>query len=167
MLCVLFRHGIAAPPQEWEGPDASRPLTKDGIEKTRKAAEGLTRLDIIPTHILASPYTRAQETAALVKESYAIPSEIQTCPDLVPHAPPEKILKTLGSLPADATVLCVGHEPHLGSTAGMMIFGKPVMGLSLKKAGACCVEFSGSPKPGQGILEWWLPPAYLRQFRKT
>ena len=30
MDCVLFRHGIAAERDEWEGPDADRPLTERG-----------------------------------------------------------------------------------------------------------------------------------------
>jgi phosphohistidine phosphatase len=84
--------------------------------------------------------------------------------ELTPDAHPEKILTVLGGLPADATVLCVGHEPHLGGAAGVMLFGDPVPGLSLKKAGACCVRFDGRPAAGSGLLRWWIMPNQLRRL---
>jgi hypothetical protein len=46
-----------------------------------------------------------------------------------------------------------------------MIFGKPSAGLSLKKAGACLIRFAESPRPGRGVLEWWLTAGQLRAMR--
>jgi phosphohistidine phosphatase len=71
----------------------------------------------------------------------------------------------LASLPPDACVICVGHEPHLGDTAGSMLFGKAAAGLTLKKAGACLIRFAEGAKPGRGILEWWLTAGQLRALR--
>ena len=166
MDCILFRHGIAADRDAWDGPDADRPLVPRGIEKTRKAAEGLRRLEAMPDLILSSPYTRAVETAKLVQNVLRYKGDIRLCDELVPEAPPEKLLVLLGSLPADAVVACVGHEPHLGEAAGVMLFSKPVAGLSLKKAGACLIAFDGLPRAGQGALHWWLTPSLLRDLRK-
>ena len=80
---------------------------------------------------------------------------------------PDKLLVLLGSLPPDACVVCVGHEPHLGEAAGVMLLGRPVSGLSLKKAGACLIAFDGTPRAGQGALHWWLTPSLLRGLRKA
>jgi len=52
----FFRHGIAL---DREDPrvtsDAQRPLTEEGIRKTREAAEGLKRMDAGFEKILTSP----------------------------------------------------------------------------------------------------------------
>lgn len=166
MDCILFRHGIAADREAWDGPDADRPLVPRGIDKTRKAASGLRRLVAVPDVILSSPYTRAIETAGLLQEAIRFKGEIRICDELVPEAPADKLLVLLNSLPPDALVLCVGHEPHLGEAAGVMLVGRPVAGLSLKKAGACLIAFDGAPRAGEGALHWWLTPALLRDLRK-
>ncbi len=166
MDCVLFRHGIAADREMWTGTDAERPLTSRGIEKTRRAAAGLRRLEIEPTHILASPLTRAAQTAELLQEALRFRNAIQLCDELLPDAPPDKLLVLLSALPFDSSVVCIGHEPHLGEAAGILLFGRPVAGLSLKKAGACMIRFDGAPRAGQGELNWWVTPAQLRSLRK-
>jgi len=68
----------------------------------------------------------------------------------------------LDALPADAVVLCVGHEPQLSLAAGILLTGKPCSGLSLKKAGACLLHIEESVKPAAGRLEWWLTAGQLR-----
>jgi len=166
MESILFRHGIAVDHEKWDGPDSQRPLTARGSEKTRQAAAGLVHLEIVPTHVLTSPYLRARETAKLVREALEFKTEIQVCDELLPTAPPDKLLVLLNSLPQDACVICVGHEPHLGEAAGLVLFGEPVPGLSLKKAGACSLYFDGAPKAGTGMLRWWLTPSQLRTLAK-
>ncbi len=166
MDCILFRHGIAVDREDWDGEEAQRPLTREGEEKTHQAAAGLLRLDIVPTHVLSSPLTRALATAKIVAAVLGFRSELRRCDELLPNAPPEKLFPALASLPEDAWVICVGHEPHLGQTAGVMLFATPVEGLSLKKAGACCIRFDAVPKPGAGALRWWLTPAQLRLLKK-
>ncbi len=166
MDCILFRHGIAVDREDWEGSEPERPLTTKGVERTEKAAAGLRRLAVIPTHILSSPFTRAHQTAKIVREQLHARAEVQLCDELLPDAPPDKVFPLLGSLPNDACVICVGHEPHLGEAAGMMVFGRPAVGLSLKKAGACLISYDAVPRAGYGALSWWLTPAQLRGFRK-
>jgi phosphohistidine phosphatase len=162
MDCILLRHGIAVDYGEWRGPEASRPLTPKGVEKTKAVAAGLRRLIDSPTHLLSSPLVRAVETAKIVQEVFGFTGEIKRYKELLPDAPVDLIIDLLGPLPPDARVFCVGHEPHLGQAAGLMLFGTPVAGLSLKKAGACCIRFEGSPKSGEGLLRWWMMPAQLR-----
>jgi phosphohistidine phosphatase len=166
MHCLLFRHGIAVSPNEWKGSESERPLTKEGITKTEQAAAGLKRLQITPTHVLCSPLTRTQQTAEIAKEILQVKTTIQLCPELVYDQSPMLLFPILHGLPQDAFVMCVGHEPHLGQTAALMIFGKNASGFSLKKAGGCLISFDGKVEIGRGHLEWWMAPAQLRTLRK-
>jgi len=166
MDCLLFRHGIAVEREDWNGQEAERPLTRKGADKTREAAVGLRRLDVAPTHVLSSPLTRALETAKLVGEVFRL-TDVKVCDELLPDAPPDKLFPLLASLPNDACAICVGHEPHLGLAAGLMLLGHSATALSLKKAGACCIRFEDGPKAGKGTLRWWMTPDQLRKLKKT
>jgi len=167
MDCILFRHGIAVEPQEWDGPEARRPLTKKGAEKVREAAEGLIRLAIQPTHVISSPFLRTGQTAEILREVLRCSSEVIRWNELLSDAPPHNMFERLAKLPKDAYVLCVGHEPHLSAAAGLMIAGGPVSGFVFKKSGACCVHFETAVKSGEGTLRWWLTPTQLRALGRS
>ncbi len=162
MECILFRHGIAVERADWDGEEPLRPLTAEGRRKTRKALTGLRRLGAKPTHVVASPLARALQTAQLAQEVFGIRAQIQVAKELLPDAPPDEMLGILAALPEEACAICVGHEPHLGAAAGVMVFGKSQGNLSLKKAGGCSIWFDARPGAGRGRLNWWLTPSQLR-----
>lgn len=166
MDCILIRHGIAAEREEWEGPDADRPLTERGTKRTAQVAAGLKWLDVQPTHVFSSPFVRAMETAEILHASLAVKSKIQRVEELLPDAPPEQLLSLFRDLPADACVLCVGHEPHLGLAASAMLVGKPSTSFQFKKAGGCLIELPTPPKVSRGVLRWWMEPGQLRALGK-
>ena len=166
LLCVLFRHGIAAEREEWTGKDADRPLTDKGKRRVRRAATGLRRLDVRPTHILTSPLIRAVETARLLHVTLAVRSPLRSVDELLPDASPEKLIGLLHDLSPGSCVLCVGHEPHLGMTASLLLSGQLSGAFPLKKASACLIELPVSVKPGRGRLIWWLTPSQLRTIGK-
>lgn len=162
MECILFRHGIAVERPDWDGEEALRPLTPEGRKKTRKALAGLRRFGVRPTHLYSSPLARARQTAQLAQEVFGMRNQVQVANELLSDAPPEELLDVLATLPPDACALLVGHEPHLGAAASVMVFGKSHGGLALKKAGGCSVGFDAKPRAGRGTLNWWLTPAQLR-----
>ena len=166
MHCLLFRHGIAESPNIWPGDEYSRPLTKEGITKTEQAAKGLKAIGVEPTHILCSPLTRTQQTAEIARHILKISVNIETTPELVYDQSPMLLFPILQTLPPEAIVMCVGHEPHLGQTAALMLFGNNSPSLSFKKAGSALIAFHKNATIGQGILAWWIPPAQLRILRK-
>jgi phosphohistidine phosphatase len=166
MDCVLVRHGIAVERGEWDGSDADRPLTERGAKRVAQMAAGLRRLDVQPTHVLSSPLIRAIETAKIVRRSLRIHAAVQIVDALLPDAPPNRLLSILHDLPPKACVLCIGHEPQLGMAASVFLSGRASMSFPLKKAGACLIELSIPPKPGQGVLRWWLTPSQLRAIGK-
>lgn len=166
MHCLLLRHGIAVSSEEWNGSENERPLTKEGITKTKQAVEGLKNLGVEPTHLLCSPLTRTRQTATIAKDILRIQSDMAVTPELVFDQSPMLLFPILLTFPSDAVVMCVGHEPHLGQTAALMLFGKHSPSLGFKKAGSALIAFHKNAIVGKGILEWWIPPAQLRALRK-
>ena len=162
MNCILFRHGIAVEPDDWKGTDGDRPLTEKGKQRVREVAAGLSRLDVQPTLVWSSPLIRALETAKIVQRSLQVRTAVEVIEALLPDASPDRLLSILHDLPPESYVLCVGHEPHLGFAAAVLLTGKPSQAFPFKKAGACLIELSIPVKPGRGVLRWWLPPSQLR-----
>ena len=166
MNCILFRHGIAVERDEWDGTDEDRPLTERGTKRVSQVAAGLKWLDTQPTYIFSSPLVRALETADILQASLSIPSAVKRVDDLLPDANPERLLALFRDLPPESSALCVGHEPHLGLAASVMLTGKPSTAFPFRKAGACLIELSVPPKLGRGVLRWWMEPGQLRGLGK-
>jgi phosphohistidine phosphatase len=166
MDCLLIRHGIAIEAENWDGSEENRPLTEKGKKRVRHAAAGLAALGCKPTRLCSSPFVRAYDTARLLRTVVCPTLKIEAREELAVGASPEQVVAWLRSMPAESTVLCVGHEPLLGAVAGVLLVGKPIPGLSLKKAGAALIHLPDGPKPGQGVLRWWLQPMQLRVLGK-
>ncbi|THJ23327.1 MAG: phosphohistidine phosphatase SixA [Nitrospira sp. CG24E] len=166
MDCLLLRHGIAVERDEWDGADGDRPLTERGKQRVREVGAGLNRLGLQPTHVWSSPLIRAIETAKIVHRSLHLRPAVQVVEALLPDAPPDRLLSILHDLPPESCLLCVGHEPHLGRVASLLLTGKPTQAFPFKKAGACRIELVAPVKPGRGILRWWLTPSQLRDIEE-
>lgn len=167
LRCILFRHGIAVEREEWRGKDGDRPLSEKGKRRVRQVTAGLKRLNVRPTHILTSPLIRAVETANVLQDALTVRSPVQVMNELLPDVPPEKVIGLLHDLPPGSCAVCVGHEPHLGFTASVLMSGRETSAFPLKKAGACLIEFSLPVKPSRGRLIWWLTPSQLRTIGKA
>jgi phosphohistidine phosphatase len=166
MDCLLMRHGIAVERDEWEGADTDRPLTEQGVKRVVQVAAGLNRLGVKPTHVLSSPLIRAIETAKIVHRSLGVRSAMQIVDELLPDAPPDRLLPILHDFQPETCVLCIGHEPQLGMAASFMLSGRATASFPMKKAGACLIELPIPAKPGRGVLRWWLTPSQLRAMGK-
>ncbi len=166
MDCILVRHGVAVEPDEWEGEEENRPLTEKGKRRARQAAEGLAALDCKPTHLFTSPFVRAYDTARLLRAVVCPTLKVETREELAVGAKPERLVGLFRTLPSDAVVVCVGHEPQLGEVVSLLLCGKALPNFPLKKAGAARVESEGIVNLGQGRLCWWLQPMQLRTIGK-
>ena len=162
-----MRHGIAVERAEWKERDEDRPLTERGAKRVAQATAGLQCLDVNPIYVLSSPLVRAADTAKIVHDVLGVRSAVRLADELLPDAAPERLLAVLQRLPPESCVLCIGHEPHLGSVAGIMLSGKPSAAFPFKKAGACLIELSVPVKPGSGLLRWWMEPGQLRALGKN
>jgi phosphohistidine phosphatase len=164
MNILIFRHGIAEAISA-DGDDASRPLTRDGITKTREAARGLARLVDPPGVILTSPKVRAVQTADLLGRVFELKPEVL---DVLATGSPQEIIRRL-SRRKEESMFLVGHEPTLGELIEQLCTGGNTKRfVVLKKAGCACVEAKrqASGKLMSGRLHWLATPKLLREIGK-
>jgi phosphohistidine phosphatase len=146
MKLFLLRHGDAI---EQGYDDASRPLSPLGEEQARTAAATLRKHTETLDLILSSPLVRAQQMAKIVQKQF--PSvNIQTTEHLVSSSDPRQIIQLLNELKKNS-VLCVGHQPHLGLLLSQLTDGKSH---EVKKGTLACIEIALPMKRGEGKLEW-------------
>src|SRR5437870_7852874 len=162
MDIIFFRHGVAVDRPDWDGSDSERPLTEEGTERTKSASRGLRKVEPRPDTILSSPLVRARQTAEIAKQELGLDAKIEITEDLTPEADPDRLVARLNKFEDSSVVLCVGHEPHISTTVSAMISRRAAASLEIKKAGACCVRYSGQPRSGKGTLLWLIPAKVLR-----
>lgn len=160
MQVYVFRHGIAEP-RNGNLPDADRPLTPQGIERTLAAARGLARFANRPETILTSPKARSRQSAGILGDVFDLTPVIA---DVLADAPPVDVIHLLRRRD-EQCVLIVGHEPTLSEVIETLCTQKHPPGfIELKKAACALVEAPLHPEdpPGPGTLKWLLPPRALR-----
>ena len=109
MELILWRHADAQDGAD----DMARRLTPRGEKQAAAMAKWL-RAHLPPDYtVLASPATRAQQTAA------ALGAKIVTDKALAPGASPSAIAKAAES--HGGTVIVVGHQPDLGRAAAELV----------------------------------------------
>jgi len=112
MELILWRHADA----EDGADDMARRLTAKGERQAAAMAKWL-RTQLPPQFkLLASPATRAQQTAA------ALGAKIQTEKTLAPGASAAAIVAVTENQPG--LVIVVGHQPDLGRAAARLVAGR-------------------------------------------
>jgi phosphohistidine phosphatase len=160
----IVRHGIAVPHGTPGVEEDDRPLTQEGIKKTRQAAEGLQAIKCFPEIILSSPLPRAKQTAEIVLETLGKHVPIMLIDALSPKGSRQELYMEIRQRQNSESLMLVGHQPSLGEIAGDIAWGSPEHYLELKKGGACALEIEAViPKP-RGTLLWLLPPSILRDL---
>ena len=161
---VFFRHGIAS--EFGITGDHDRPLTEDGIRKTRAAAEGLKKMEIEFDRIFTSPWLRATQTAAILSEVLEVgpPHEL---PELAGDRTVGELLDAMGALaPGQGrNALLVGHQPLLGGTVAQLLGAAGKCEIDLKKSGACAIQVDAIPPRKTATLHWLLTSKQLRASR--
>lgn len=162
MILYLVRHGIAVDRTDPKSPaEAERPLTAEGVRKTRSAALGLYALGAKPDVFITSPYVRAAQTAEIFAEALGFsPGKIRASEALKPAANPGEILKEISRSRAKE-VACFGHAPHLDLLIAHLTGARGAF-TELKKAGVAC--FEQSAVHGRWELRWILTPKVLREL---
>ncbi len=155
MQLWLIRHAVAADRDEFDGPDAKRPLTDKGRRRFRAFCEWLAGETPMPQIILTSPLLRAVETATLLaKESGLKKSEIVSTDLLAPGVDLPALLGFVRDQPADLVAL-VGHEPDISHCLAEIVGGGE---FAFGKGFVAAVEFASAPAVGTGRLRWFVGP---------
>lgn len=164
---ILVRHGKAGEPDPEKYPDDStRPLTKKGVKKFKKAAAGLKEL-ATPDRVLTSPMARTMQTANLLEWDAGWPAAVAE-PSLDQGHDPAEVVKAVKGLPEwPCTVALVGHGPdllallqHLLTEAGTD--DPPVENMDFDKGGAALVNVNTRVRPKSGTLGWYKTQKELR-----
>jgi phosphohistidine phosphatase len=158
----LIRHGLAGEFGTYPN-DNERPLTEDGIKKTRLIANRLIDLGLQFDLILTSPLVRAKQTADILVE-VGLGSQLQEVNYLALDSNITAWLSWLSTwVPGNQKRLAlVGHEPTLSTWAELLAWGEVKGAIKLKKAGIIALSLPESGSPiGQSTLFWLTPPRFL------
>jgi phosphohistidine phosphatase len=162
MILYVVRHGIAIDRTDPKAPpEAERPLTAKGVQKTRAAALGLRALGAKPEALITSPYVRAAQTAEIFAEALGFsPEKIRVSEALKPAEDPADILKELARLKVKE-VACFGHAPHVDLLLAHAAGARGAF-TEMKKAGVACLEQEAGHARWQ--LLWLLTAKILRDL---
>ena len=154
---LLIRHGIAENPKPGMR-DSDRALTAEGWDRTRAAMRGLVLRGYLPARGVASPYRRAAETLACMKEATADGFPVACWEGLEPDASVPAAEEWLRGLVAEAqpfdTIALVSHMPFLADLLERLTGACPEM----KKASCAVLHWNG----GRFELAAHFSPAQLR-----
>lgn len=156
----LLRHGRAEPAAPT---DAGRKLSALGREEIQQVADAHFSLLSGVSKILASPYLRAQQTRDLVAGRLgcakdtpigtASALQMHTVDFLTPSANPQKFLDYLGACADQSSILCVSHQPLLGTLLDEICGFEP--GQYRMGTGALAyIHFDQIVAKGFGELKW-------------
>lgn len=161
MKLVLIRHAKAIDGFEFNGPDKERHLTPEGILEFSGVVSCLSRKFPTVDAVFVSPYLRAQETAIELKKSINTLHEY-TLDDISPESSPDDSIRSikryLSEIANPDVAFVVGHEPHLGSLASLLITGSYQPVIDVKRGSAHCISFGGDIRPGEGMLHFSIHP---------
>ena len=167
MKLLVIRHAIAEDREAYAATghdDALRPLTEQGARRMKRGARGLRQIVPSIDTLVSSPFTRASDTAEIVRREYGI-ARVETSRALEPTIPVAEAVAALQSYNA-GVVAIFGHEPQLSRLVTYLVSGLDRSAIELKKGSACLIEFDGAIAAGAGTLMWSIRPNVLRVLGK-
>jgi phosphohistidine phosphatase len=160
----LIRHGVAEERGDAWPDDTKRPLSEDGMDRLRKSARGLARLDVWIDVIFTSPLVRARQTADIVAAAFDPRPSIITIDSLAPESTYTSLAADLEKHARKTRIALVGHEPMIGELAARMIGSRHA--IEFKKGAVCRIDVEILPPAGPGDIRWLLTPKIMREIKK-
>ncbi|WP_218082559.1 phosphohistidine phosphatase SixA [Anthocerotibacter panamensis] len=153
MDLFFVRHGLAV---DKAIPDMTRPLTREGVRRTRKVAEFLKSHGVYWEMLLTSPLVRALETAHVLQDA-GLSKQLEIFAPLAPGGDFRLFQDWLNEQEPKSTAALVGHRPDLGLWVEQLVYGQASGKLVLKKSGVARVLW----EPDQAELLWLLTPGLM------
>jgi phosphohistidine phosphatase len=154
MKIYILRHAEAEP-RAPGGAEGARKLTEAGRRELRAVLRLTRDAGVEPEVILASPWTRAQETALAARDALGTKQVIET-KSLLPDVLPAQIWGEIRSLRPLKELMLVGHEPHLTRLAAFFL--EAPVAIDLKKSAMIRIDVQDREGPPRGVLKWMLTP---------
>ncbi len=121
MQLYVMRHGNAVPSGQ---PDAERALTQFGEQETQDMANWLRQQNIRIEQIFVSPYRRAQQTAAILAQSFEHSVVSETLSFITPSDSARDFHDFIDGIQGDGNVLVVSHMPLVSYLVGEFTAGQ-------------------------------------------
>jgi phosphohistidine phosphatase len=153
MFLYLSQHAEARNKEE----DPERDLTEKGRLDIEAVAHHLKRLNIEVQQIFHSGKTRAQSTAQVLASHLRPKTGSTAAPGLAPLDDPEIWAERVADLKEN--ILLVGHLPHMGKLAALLMSGDKNKKLINFQMGS--VIQLRRMEPGQWALDWMIVPANI------
>jgi len=166
MPCTIYlvRHGMAEALSSTVA-DAERRLTPTGRDVMARVAQGLSRLDVIPSVILTSPMARAVQTGEILRRGLAASAPLEQCAALAPGNPLSAIFDLLAEHLHEEQIIVVGHEPTMGDLASCLVTGSPgVVSMRFKPGAVAAIDFPAPLSETRGSLRWFARAELLAAF---
>jgi phosphohistidine phosphatase len=152
MRVYLVQHGAAKTKEQ----DAERPLTDLGRDEVGRVSRAAGSLAIHIATIFHSGKTRARQTADIFARHLEPASGVAELAGLGPTDDPEIAYRILTQ--REESVMLVGHLPHLGRLASLLITGEPADDvIAFRNAGLVCLARTAS----QWTVQWVLTPELI------
>jgi phosphohistidine phosphatase len=144
MQLYLVRHAHAVTAEE----NPARPLSDRGRAQVARLITYFSRSGtFLPDEIWCSHLVRSRETASLLTVGLSLSVPLLECPDLEPESDPRRTITRIAG--ATRPLAIVGHEPHLGALAGLLLEGSsPLEPVAFKKGTVLAL----ARRPGK---PWW------------
>ena len=153
MFLYLVQHAEAKRAEE----DPARNLTERGCIDIEIVAHHLKRLNLPVRQILHSGKTRAQSTADVLAKHLKPPAGVSEAPGLAPLDDPEIWAGRVAKM--DEDILLVGHLPHLGRLAAILMTGDQEKSVvNFQMGGVVCLR---RMEVGQWAVDWMVVPEII------
>jgi phosphohistidine phosphatase len=145
----LVQHGEARPESE----DATRPLSDRGRAEVELMASWVAEAGVRPARIVHSGKLRAMQTAEILGRYLEPRGDVSEQSGLNPLDEPEVARHLVEE--AGEPLMLVGHLPHLGRLASLLVLGNVECGVvQFRMGGVVCL----SEADGNWLVKWALIP---------
>lgn len=153
MLLYLVQHAEAKRKEE----DPARDLTEKGRLDIESLAHHLEKLNVQVRQIFHSGKTRAQSTANVLARHLKPPAGVSEAPGLAPLDDPEVWAGQIAKM--DEDIMMVGHLPHLGRLAALLLSGdKERSVINFQMGGVVRLR---RMEAGQWAVDWMVVPEII------
>lgn len=154
MLLYLVQHAEAKREEE----DPARGLTEKGLQDIIKVAVHVRRLNPTVVKIFHSGKTRALQTTQVLAEHLRSVKGITEIDGLAPMDEPEIWKGRITQVGED--IALVGHLPHLGRLASLLLCGDKERNIiDFKMGGIVCLKRF---EDGHWTVEWMITPEVVK-----
>ena len=146
-----MRHGAAEPGNSGR-PDHERQLTDAGRQSVAAVLSAVAHT-MKPGILLASPYKRAQQTAAIAIEKLGLRVGPVESSCLTPDSTPQDAWNDIRIQAGNRAVLAVLHQPLIGALSAFLL-NCPGLAIEFDTATVIAIETTNNGPQPRGVLRW-------------